>query len=481
MARWLETEVRAEFEATRARWLRRRVGAYFIVLGVVSAWVVVWLWRYLPEGAPNERTLRTLAIVGAALQGAALAGGLAIVAGRREWRRRGLLTVVFVVFGVYTIAAMVGAAPWSEALNAWRSSVVGYETHLGTGIPVMGAVLLAHLVGSLLLPWTAREAAAPAALPLALFLGLIALFDPPESRLQAMVFTVGLFFVVTAPGLLICAWRGHRFHQRFHLHAARDRYELVAGELDAARKIHERLFPQPIREGDLRLEFAYEPMRSIGGDLLYVRRADQGRLWVVVLDVTGHGIAAALAVNRLAGEMDRYFGDTAAPSVTGALHALNRYIALSLGADGVFATAVCMEFDPARSALRWASGGHPAVMVTRIDGSVELLDSTTFMLGVQDGEAFEEPAGETKFGPGDRALAVTDGAIETMRADGRQFGVSGLRGALTEDSGSGEGRVHRLLERLLAWRSGPAQDDTLLVEVRSAVGRDSPMARLGTA
>lgn len=477
MARWLETEVRAEFEATRARWLRRRVGAYFVVLGLVSAWLVAELWRRLPEGMPNEDTLRTLAVVGAALQGAALLGGLGLVAARRGWSRRGLLTVVFVVFGLYTIGAMVSAAPWSESVNAWGSSALGAEAQLGTGIPVMGAVLLAHLVGSLMLPWTAREAAAPAALPLALFLALIALFDPPESRFQAMVFTLGLFFVVTAPGLVICAWRGHRFHQRFHLHAARDRYEVVAGELDAARKIHERLFPQPIREGDLLLEFAYEPMRSIGGDLLYVRRGGDGRLWVVVLDVTGHGIAAALAVNRLAGEMDRYFGDTAAPSVTGALHALNRYIALSLGADGVFATAVCMEFDPARSALRWASGGHPAVMLTRGDGSVELLDSTTFMLGVQDGEAFEEPAGETRFGPGDRALAVTDGAIETMRADGRQFGVSGLRGALTEDAVSGEGRVHRLLERLVNWRSGPAQDDTLLVEVVSAAGEDSRTER----
>ena len=448
------------------RWLRRRVGAYFVVLAILTAWIVAELWTHLPRGVPNEDSLRNLAAAGTALQGVALLGGLAVVAMRRGWRRRGLLTVVFVVFGLYSMGAMVSTAPWSMAINAWRSSVVGYETHLGTGIPVMGAVLLAHLVGSLLLPWTAREAAAPAALPLALFLGLIVLFDPPESRVTALLITLGLFVVVTTPGLLICAWRGRRFHQRFHLHAARDRYEEVAGELDAARKIHERLFPQPIREGPLRMEFAYEPMRSIGGDLLYVRRAGDGRLWVVVLDVTGHGIGAALAVNRLAGEMDRYFGDTAAPSVTGALHALNRYLALSLGADGVFATAVCLEFDTARSALRWASAGHPAVMVTRGDGSVELLESTTFMLGVQDGEAFEEPAGETRFGLGDRALAVTDGVIEAMRADGRQFGMVGLRSAALEEAGSGEGLVFRLLERLLNWRSGAAQDDTLLVEVR---------------
>lgn len=468
MATRLETEVRGEYEATRARWLRRRVGAYFLALGLTTAWLVWKLWSYLPHEAPNAEALRSLAVAGTALQTAALVAGFILVASRRRWERRGLLRVVFGVFAAYTVGGMIAGGPWSEAANAWRSAVVGYETHLGIGVPVMATVLIAHLLGSLLLPWTAREAAAPAALTLALFLALIALFDPPASRLQAMVITVGLFGVVTAPGLLICAWRGRRFHRRFHLHAARDRYEEVAGELDAARKIHERLFPQPIREGPLRLEFAYEPMRAIGGDLLYVRRAGAERLWVVVLDVTGHGIAAALAVNRLAGELDRYFGDTAEASVTGALHAMNRYIALSLGADGVFATAVCLEFDAGRAALRWASGGHPAVIVTRRDGAVELLDSTTFMLGVADGEAFEAPAGETRFAEGDRALAVTDGVIEAMRADGRQFGMAGLRSALAAGLGERPSVVFGLLERLLEWRRGPAQDDTLLVEVRAA-------------
>lgn len=441
---------------------------YFATLAVIAGAVGATLWRQLPGGLENSAALRFMAAAGGAAQAVALVGGLMIIAVRRRWTRGGLLRVVFGVFGLFTMGLMIGAAPAATAINAWRTSLVGYETHWGVGVPVMAGVLTAHLLGSLLLPWTAKEALKPAALTLAVFMAIIAAFEPAPTRVMTLLTTPTLLAAVVAPGLAVCAWRQWRFHERFHSRAARDRYEEVAGELDAARKIHERLFPEPIRAGALRLEFAYEPMRSIGGDLLYVRRAGEDRLWVVVLDVTGHGIAAALAVNRLAGELDRYFGDTSEASVTGALHALNRYIALSLGADGVFATAVCLEFDAARSAVRWASAGHPAVVVTRGDGGAELLESTTFMLGVADGEAFEEPAGETRFGPGDRAVAITDGAIEALRSDGRQFGMAGLREALEDGLQSSEGRVFRLLERLLAWRSGPAQDDTLLVEVRAA-------------
>src|SRR5690606_28540475 len=98
------------------------------------------------------------------------------------------------------------------------------------------------------------------------------------------------------------------------LRALATRYGEFRRELTDARRIHESLFPKPKCEGDVHFLYLYEPMRQIGGDYLFVSCAptDDGRremLSFVVIDVTGHGIPAALTVNRLHGELSRLFAE----------------------------------------------------------------------------------------------------------------------------------------------------------------------------
>src|SRR5439155_8256743 len=106
----------------------------------------------------------------------------------------------------------------------------------------------------------------------------------------------------------------------------------------------------------------------------------------VLLDVTGHGIAAALTVNRIVGELDRTFSANAAgdPAPAELLLALNHYACLMLAQHGLYMTALCLRVDADQGIIQWTSGGHPTAFIRRGDGSIESLESTALIMGVQD-------------------------------------------------------------------------------------------------
>jgi serine phosphatase RsbU (regulator of sigma subunit) len=296
------------------------------------------------------------------------------------------------------------------------------------------------------------------------------------------LFTVtGIIFVllsplIGAPGVLVVTVRNALFQKKFTYKALRGRYSEMKRELGLARQIHEDLFPPPITEGPFRLSYYYEPMRQIGGDYLHARLVippgrSQATLHLTVMDVTGHGISAALTVNRLHGEMDRILAENPNTTPGQMLTGLNRYMHATLAGHSVYATALCVAVEPEANILRWASAGHPPAFLKQVNGRIEELHSTTFVLGVTLGEDFDADEQHIPFHPGDTLLAYTDGAIESRNADGRQLGVNGLLAAFaTQQPNPTAGWPSTLAEWVRGFRVGPSQDDILLVELRRVLG-----------
>src|SRR5690606_35391330 len=130
------------------------------------------------------------------------------------------------------------------------------------------------------------------------------------------------------------------------------------------------------------------------------------------IDVSGHGVGAALAVNRLHGELLRFFAQHPDGSPGRLLTALNDYSLVALSPQAVYSTALCLRVDPHAGTLTWASAGHPPAFLRRADGRIEPIESTAVMLGVIDGESFQPNEQSCAIQPGDRILAYTDGASE---------------------------------------------------------------------
>lgn len=349
-----------------------------------------------------------------------------------------------------------------------------WSYHGGTGLGLTG-VLLTHVLACCFLPWTPAQAFGPIVVLVCANAIATVLFTKANADgvkpVGIMVTAIALSPFVGLPGAIICWLRHSRRIEQFKMRALATRYGEFRRELTDARRIHESLFPRPRLEGDVHFLYVYEPMRQIGGDYLFVAASptDDGRsetLSVTVIDVTGHGIPAALTVNRLHGELSRLFAEDPGIRPGDVLRLLNRYVHLTLATHSVYVTAVCIRVDPLKNTIEYASGGHPTAFLRAVDGTIEELDSTALVLGACPDAEFEPSPRTLQFRPGDAVIAYTDGALEAKDKDGRMLGTKGMQRIVASPShcpvGSWPGIILGLVEQ---HRFGPPADDTLVIEV----------------
>ncbi len=334
----------------------------------------------------------------------------------------------------------------------------------------LDTLVVTHMFACIFLPWTPRQALRPMIPLLAINAGVVTVLSGFSVLSAAGLIALSLLYPL--PGLFISWLKHSRRYEGFKLKFLQQRYGEMRRELVDARKIHEALFPPPIRVGPVRFSYRYEPMRQIGGDYLFAKTAPPeagGALSIVVIDVTGHGIPAALTVNRLHGELERIFAESPGIDPGGVLSLLNRYVHLTLATHSVYVTAQCFRIDA--GSMTYASGGHPPAFLRAVDGTIEQLDSTALVLGACAGEDFEPAPRTIPFGPGDTLIAYTDGANEARDADGRFLGIVGIQKLVAfgrpDEGGGWPAMILRAVEQ---HRQGPPADDTLIIEVSRPVG-----------
>jgi len=469
------TEFHAEFEAERERWLRDRLVWYCGFMAALG--LVMLLALILSLDSPGE------ALTGAFIAPFIVRGGMAMLFGwslayaatrRRDLSRVRVLRIVSFCIIALGLMSLIVSPAIAGAMGAILSEGDGESARLGPGAGWLFLIFVTHFSASLFIPWTPRECVRPM-IPLLTIASLAALASPlfsGDSWATAIVFSVFLW-IVMFPGLGVAWLRHSRFRSRFHLRALTGRYGAIKRELVDARRLHESIFPPQVLDGPVRFAYRYEPMLQLGGDYVFVhprpgREQASERMSVVLVDVTGHGIAAALTVNRLDGELHRLFGED--PDITPGrlLGALNRYIHLTLAPHSVYATAFCARVDPLAGELRWANAGHPPGIRRDAAGRMEELTSTTFVLGATIDGTYDASERVTRFGPGDALLVYTDGAFEARNAEGAMFTLDGLRRSLARSAAveAGAGALaQRLLDDVDAFRDGPPSDDTLILEV----------------
>lgn len=337
-------------------------------------------------------------------------------------------------------------------------------------------ILITHVLACAFLPWTARESMRPI-LPLLVINAVVTLIMLTYLRWLGMTSSQSWIFagtmilfspLVASPGASLCWWRHSRFRDEVTSRLVRGRYAEMRRELTDARRIHESLFPKMLVDGPITFSYVYEPMRQIGGDYLYVQTipGDVKGLHLVIMDVTGHGIPAALTVNRLHGELQRIFAEQPTIAPGEVLRLLNRYVNLTMADHALFVTALCLRVDPSRQKVEYASGGHPPAYIRTVDGFVHELPATTYLLGAEPDQFFQPGQAEAQFRPGDRIAAFTDGAIEARGPAGKMIGLAGMRALIAKTETRSERHwASKLLQSIDQFRAGPPSDDTLVVEI----------------
>jgi len=193
-------------------------------------------------------------------------------------------------------------------------------------------------------------------------------------------------------------------------------YAALSRELELARSIQQSLLPRNMPDvPGLRFAGSYLPMSAVAGDIYEILPLRSGRMLVVVADVSGHGVPAALIASMVkiavAAEADRY--DTPGEILTG----INR--ALTGKFESAYITACCAVFDPQRDVVCYALAGHPPPFLRRADGRIEPLDCGGTVLAFMPSSVYQ--TSEVSFEVGDRLLVYTDGLTEARRANDEEF------------------------------------------------------------
>ena len=206
----------------------------------------------------------------------------------------------------------------------------------------------------------------------------------------------------------------------------------AAQELEIAKQVQSRLFPQnspPVKS----LEYAgiCIQARKVGGDYYDFLNLGGGRLGLVIGDIAGKGIAAALLMANLQANL-RSQCAIALDQPQRLLRSVNQLFRENTP-DGSFATLFFAEYDDAERRLRYANCGHLCALLLRNDNTMERLNSTATVLGVfQDWDCAIE---ECWVNAGDTLALYTDGITEAFGQDGDEFGEDRLSEALRRHRG----------------------------------------------
>jgi serine phosphatase RsbU (regulator of sigma subunit)/catechol 2,3-dioxygenase-like lactoylglutathione lyase family enzyme len=215
-----------------------------------------------------------------------------------------------------------------------------------------------------------------------------------------------------------------------HRRAAQEKLDAerrAAQELEIAKQVQARLFPQTIPPIST-LDYAGVCLqaRQVGGDYYDFLDLGQERFGLVIGDISGKGIAAALLMANLQANLRSQCAIAFnQPQVL--LRAVNRMFHENT-AEGAYATLFFAEYDDKAQSLRYVNCGHLPVLLLRSDDQIERLDSTSTVVGLF--KEWDCESGQRRLFPGDTLLFYTDGVTESFNDAGEDFGEQRVIDAL---------------------------------------------------
>ncbi len=243
--------------------------------------------------------------------------------------------------------------------------------------------------------------------------------------------------------------------------ARREERARIEQEMRTAQQIQRSLLPKgvPALSGWTFIPY-YKPANEVGGDFYDFHAREDGRVGVVIGDVAGKGVPAAL-VMALTRTMLRTAGQRAA-SPAEVLSRVNDLLSADV-TPGMFATCFYALLDPRSGRVSYANAGHNQPFLRRADDVVELT-ATGMPLGMMPGMSYDDH--EVTLSPGDRVLFYSDGLVEAHNPTREMLGFPRLA-ELVADVPNGDAMIPRLLEHLSTF-TGPdweQEDDVTLLTV----------------
>jgi sigma-B regulation protein RsbU (phosphoserine phosphatase) len=196
---------------------------------------------------------------------------------------------------------------------------------------------------------------------------------------------------------------------------------LIRNELALAQKLQQNMLPvTPLRKGNFTILSCYQPALDIGGDFFDIINFNNDEIALLIADVTGHGIQAALSTMLLKFAFSEFRNKNI--NASDILKGMNKILHRILPMD-IFVAAMVITLNTKKCKGSIANGGipHPFV-IRRNKKEVEQIPANGLILGVADEDMYESSEEyEIEFSKGDCLILYTDGLSETENKDGKHF------------------------------------------------------------
>jgi sigma-B regulation protein RsbU (phosphoserine phosphatase) len=304
-----------------------------------------------------------------------------------------------------------------------------------------------------------RPTSVPGLKVLRIGFGLFALFVVYTNLVSAnlMPGNAGLEFVGFFIYICFLGYIGaeRMFRNEEHLLAIRK-------ELDIARRIQTSILPEAMPElHGLQVAAQYVPMSEVAGDFYEFLVVDESRLGVLIADVSGHGVPAALVASMVKVAIAAQFEHADDPAKV--MAGLNSVLSGKL--QGQFVTAAYLFLDLESGTGSYSAAGHPPLLhYCAADNAIHDIVENGLILGIMPFVSYESRS--LTIGHGDRFLLYTDGVLEADRR-GEEFGPDRVKSILSQPL-SADQLCTSLSKEVRAWSQNVAGDDITIVALNIA-------------
>ena len=235
----------------------------------------------------------------------------------------------------------------------------------------------------------------------------------------------------------------------------------IQKELEVARKIQTAILPRETPRSNLiSLATRYLSMTAVAGDFYDFLVVDENRLGVLIADVAGHGVPAALVASMVKVAVSAQLPNAADPALV--LAGMNRILCGKT--QNQFVTAAYLFVDLKKRQFEYGAAGHPALLCCDARSTVEAVTENGLILGLFPAASYTSTS--RPLIKGSRLLLYTDGLVEASDAQGNFFGEEQVRETLRQAQNlATEDCATLLVNRVNQWTGNRQDDDLTLVVI----------------
>lgn len=335
----------------------------------------------------------------------------------------------------------------------------------------MGPFLLLFLIVTMAMPWHPLEIFGLGLLLVLSFMFTLA--NVPTRYSQDMVYLqLNCFGMVSAilAAMIYKYFDEEKRKEQFLLRKElEEKNEQIRKELEMARQIHKSIIPKSFSNEQVDIAVSFLPTSYIGGDYAKFYFPTPDQLLIFIMDITGHGVPAALMVNRIHSEVTQLAEQSLLPNIF--LEKVDRFVQETFKETSLLLSAYACLIDFKKKTIFYSNFGHPPQVLYHFKkNEIFYMSPQRHLLGIAEAKTPEIHELEVDFDHQDRILLFTDGLIEAQNGKGAFYGKRGVEDYLKNHAGlKAEAFNQGLIEDLQRFRGKDHFEDDiflLTIEIR---------------